>query len=752
MNFLNLPKRIRNLYSQVFADLDRYVLPRFGFCRPWEINALANDICNSRCQMCLIWEQKRTRELSPAEWGKLFGDKFFSRVKYVGFTGGEPTLRSDLPEIFRATAKALPHLKGLSMITNAIRERDVLARVEDCAAVCREAGLGFSVMVSLDGLGAVHDQVRGRPGNFESAVRCIEYFSQAGFATSFGCTITKTNLEYVDDLLDQVIEKGWYGRFRIAEFIKRLYNESQGAFIRNFDDLERYHLALFFYRLENEFEPNPIYRKTYRSIRGMLYEDQPRRTGCPYQGRAVVLTSKGEMLYCAPKSKVIGSLVEPGADAGKIYRFNSDELKRIRREHCDECIHDYHVPPTVFDRLSEKLAKRRFRQHYDRRVLLRKARQQAAAAKTTGNKTIRHVLIVGWYGTETIGDKAILDTIIRELLARQTPPQRIYLSSLYPFISRRTLVELGFPQVEIVETYSKDFEASCRIADEIVIGGGPLMHIEPLDHMVYAFTEGRRHGALTRVEGCGLGPLNAEWACDLVGEIIRLANIIRLRDQKSATFCLERFGRSSEVINDPAVQHVRRCLSEGLATLRKTQRDEVFQIECFFRDITYEYEDQGGQNFFEKRNAVRAQLLSLVKGLLGFENVQVTLRAMHCFSVGGDDRALARWLERQLAASNPDLAGRLRIKRLPEPTTGIIQAMAEADFCLCMRFHSVVFATEVGVPFAAIDYTHGGKIEAFLKARDQMKRLIKIEDLGTGTVLPILEAAGFGDIFGNKLA
>lgn len=37
-----------------------------------------------------------------------------------------------------------------------------------------------------------------------------------------------------------------YGRFRVAEFIKRLYNENKSSVIRNFNDDEVYHLILFF--------------------------------------------------------------------------------------------------------------------------------------------------------------------------------------------------------------------------------------------------------------------------------------------------------------------------------------------------------------------------------------------------------------------------------------------------------------------------------------------------------------------------
>ena len=59
----------------------------------------------------------------------------------------------------------------------------------------------------------------------------------------------------------------------------------------------------------------------------------------------------------------------------------------------------------------------------------------------------------------------------------------------------------------------------------------------------------------------------------------------------------------------------------------------------------------------------------------------------------------------------------------------ILAAMQRAQFCICMRFHSVLFAHELGIPYLAVDYTSGGKIHAFLSARDSLSRLIDLEEL-----------------------
>ena len=104
-----------------------------------------------------------------------------------------------------------------------------------------------------------------------------------------------------------------YVRFRVAEFIQRLYNEGQGDYVRNFSERETYHLGLFFAKLERTYERSRQIRRTYGSIRRMLLEGAERSIKCPWQSKAVTLDCRGQLLYCAPRSPVLGSCLEESA-------------------------------------------------------------------------------------------------------------------------------------------------------------------------------------------------------------------------------------------------------------------------------------------------------------------------------------------------------------------------------------------------------------------------------------------------------
>lgn len=58
------------------------------------------------------------------------------------------------------------------------------------------------VGISLDGIGAVHDQFRGKVGAFDQAVRGFEYCREVGQKTGLRLTLTKNNAESIEEILD----------------------------------------------------------------------------------------------------------------------------------------------------------------------------------------------------------------------------------------------------------------------------------------------------------------------------------------------------------------------------------------------------------------------------------------------------------------------------------------------------------------------------------------------------------------------
>lgn len=715
-----LTRDMKTLTTVAGRDLRRRWLSNRLPSKPTTLNLLVNDICNSRCVMCNIWRQKRDVELTPEQLQRILSDKLYREIRYVGVSGGEPTLRRDLPEIYAAICDGLPKLKGTGLITNAIRDREVIERIEASADACAKRGIAFNAMVSLDGIGAVHDRVRGKPGNFDAAIRVIEDIKhRMNLPLSVGCTITKANLWQVDELLEYCKRYEVYARFRVGEFIQRLYNFGQTSYIRGFDDDESYHLAMFFTQLEREYETRDAVRRTYRSIAGMLL-GRPRRTACPYQASAVVLDCRGDLQYCAPKSGKIGNALVKAS--GRLYRKNIAERKRVRDNDCATCIHDYHAPATTrewVDGLIDKYTRRAM----TTRNAIRLSNHLPIAGGHSEIVGPRRVLITGWYGTETVGDKAILGGIIRNYQYRY-PGAEFAVTSLYPFVTERTLRELGI-HAAVVPVYSPKFIKACASYDEVVMGGGPLMDIAELGVILTAFTIAASKGRRRTVYGCGVGPLNGVFCIDGVRRILNLADSVTLRDHASVEYAKQLTGRLDiTCVGDPAGAYV---LIRKQALPRPDRRP---LLACFLRKWPAGY--RGGRTvgeYEQLRNRFETQLGEQVRHACAALGLRPALYSMHTFFEGCDDRRFNRdFADKHLTGLDPV------IDHSPSTVDSTIQAMRSATACLAMRFHSVLFAHTLGVNYLAIDYTLGGKVSGFLDDHGASGSMVSLPEVADGRV------------------
>ncbi len=687
--------------------------------KPLVINLNANDICNSKCVMCNIWENKQDFEFSPDQLFSILKDPLFSDVQHVGITGGEPTLRTDLPLLYESCIRALPNLIGLSIITNAIKDDIVISRIEEVADLCKKNNKKFSMMVSLDGYGVNHDKIRRRDGNFHSAIKVVKHFqNKAEFPVSIGCTISKDNVWDVDELLHFLKEEKIYGRFRVAEFITRLYNEDKKREIRNFTDDEAYHLTLFFKKLELTFEKNETFKRTYRSIQSMLLGGS-RKISCPYHTDGVVLNSKGELQYCAPKSNVIGNSLNESA--WNIYKKNLKERRRIINNECESCIHDYHAEITYKEKLN------------DYKILLSKKfigiDRTSRALKVSNflkkpvfQKDYR-VFIVGWYGTETVGDKAILSGIISEYKEIYKENIEFIIGSLFPFITERTCKELQIT-AKVIDSQSLELYRHSKYCNETVMGGGPLMDLEVLHVALNGFKIAKRYKRKTVVYGCGIGPLTKKRYLRTTKEILKLADILKFRDQKSVDLAKEWTGRDDITLSgDLAIK----CIKELSNDRNKIKKSNV--LACFLREWPYEYARHLSPENFKKEQlsfeSGLAQYLLKLSKELGIK--KVVLHHMHNFVVGSDDRDFSRRFIKKYFSSKSEID--ITYNQKLSTVESIVDIMNTSKHNLCMRFHSVLFAHTLGVEFTAIDYTFGGKIYNFLKDNSQMDRLVSFEQI-----------------------
>ncbi len=160
--------------------------------------------CQNRCFFCYASSPDRGRTVPDmtTDEVKIILDKIVdqAQVPTVSFTGGEPTLRPDLPDLI-AYAKS----RGLraNLITNGIK----------CAKavyVARLAGAGLdSAQVSLEaGDAAIHDAVVANPGAYERTLQGVRNLSAARVHTHTNTTINARNRHALPGLIDLLAELG----------------------------------------------------------------------------------------------------------------------------------------------------------------------------------------------------------------------------------------------------------------------------------------------------------------------------------------------------------------------------------------------------------------------------------------------------------------------------------------------------------------------------------------------------------------
>jgi len=689
--------------------------------KPRVLSYLVNDICNSRCQMCNIWQQKRDVEMRPEQLADVLGDALFANVEYVGLSGGEPTLRADLPDLFDVVCQSLPNLKGTGIITNAIQADTVVERVVESARRVRRHGKQFYCMVSLDGVGEVHDLVRGRKGNFASAQSVLRALraQEPDLQLLLGCTVVKDNVWHVDDVLEFARREDVHARFRVAEHIDRLYTDADNPHIRTFDDEERYHLGLFFKKLENTYEHEDNVRRTYVSLQHMLLDGAPRQSGCPWQSHAATMDCRGQIMYCAPRSPIIANLLDDNShDAGwDAFRGQVQERQSIVDNHCSSCVHDYHEGASWSQWTQEKTQRVVDESlSFETAQWAAKSLSDAADAPPAPARSTDKVLIVGWYGTETAGDKAILRALLDDERAKGVT--NICVASLYPSLTRWTVKELGHGHVSVIPATGTQLLQAARDADEVVMGGGPLMAIDPLRLVLWAFVAARSAGRRTRIAGCGLGPLPDDGVhTDAVATLLRLSHVVQLRDSASAAWAKRLSpGCQPQVTGDPAVHCIR--------AMRPTTVTPSPFIHLYLREWPVDYNAAHRAQHEEQRAAFEAALGQQIRWLCEQTGRRPRLLPMHHFVIGDDDRDFARRFARD------HLQGvRPVVEHRPLTLQELVTSFAAAPLNICMRFHSVVFAHTLQTPFWAVDYTLGGKIEGFLDDNDMRGRLVRIRDI-----------------------
>jgi polysaccharide pyruvyl transferase WcaK-like protein len=325
------------------------------------------------------------------------------------------------------------------------------------------------------------------------------------------------------------------------------------------------------------------------------------------------------------------------------------------------------------------------------------------------------IAVIGWYGTETIGDRAILAGLL-SLFSESCPGGfTVEAGSMYPFFTRRTLSEdlpflrrcAGNPRLDVPlfdVQKPRELNAAIRRCDLLVMGGGPLMGMPSLFMVEYAFARAKQLRRRTLVLGCGVGPMRWKIYERSLAAIVRMADKCVFRDQRSLDEYTRIAGAGAgagaiAAAIDPAVFA---ALRYGEASPAPKKEDAI--VACL-RSFPEEY--KVGRHI--SAQAINRAVIEAV-GCLCAEK-KTLLLPMHYFGVGDDDRYFLNRLCRELAL--PSIA----VQNDPLTLCQTMEAFRCAGLCIGMRFHAVALQTVLNGNNIILDYTapQKGKIAGFLR-------------------------------------
>ncbi len=231
--------KLRDYLLEVAPKVPNYEAARRGWVHPANPLTLTFSVtaaCQSRCLTCNIGNvylanpRLAKQNLTLEEIEKVF--KSLGHIYFFNVSGGEPFMRPDLAEIIRLACIYLkPRL--IHIPTNALAPpfiektaRQILAYMDELLL----PSVPISIKPSIDGVGAMHDYVRGVPGNFAKLEATIDRLlalraENPRLHVDLGTVISNFNLHHLDDIEDWVHARGIESyRHEIAEQRAEFHN------------------------------------------------------------------------------------------------------------------------------------------------------------------------------------------------------------------------------------------------------------------------------------------------------------------------------------------------------------------------------------------------------------------------------------------------------------------------------------------------------------------------------------------------
>jgi radical SAM protein with 4Fe4S-binding SPASM domain len=183
-------------------DLDVETIAPFSTrpAAPYRMDLAVTYRCNNNCAHCYNARPRQFPELTTQEWKRILDRLWDIAIPHIIFTGGEPTLRPDLPELI-AYAEHKGQITGIN--TNGRRLKDA-GYVQELV----DSGLDH-VQITLESHDpAVHDQMVASRGAWQDTVAGLKNVLATKLYVMTNTTLLQNNSPFLPETLQFLADLG----------------------------------------------------------------------------------------------------------------------------------------------------------------------------------------------------------------------------------------------------------------------------------------------------------------------------------------------------------------------------------------------------------------------------------------------------------------------------------------------------------------------------------------------------------------
>ncbi len=322
-------------------------------------------LCSQRCRQCDVYNRRTQPPSLDADRFRILAGRLRDYGAYVGLiSGGEPLLADQLEDILREARKTFP--VAVTLVTGLYAG---VRRVDRAARTALEQDI--NIQTSLDGLGALGDDLRGVP-DFASTVidrmRRISRLKARSASRSLlyaNVVINNRNLYQVPRLLNHIADCGWQATVGLYHTLTETTRTDRQLVLRPGPRLEETLARIMAHPALLNLNS---FVRGIRSAAGGRYPRFCAYLDAPVLSTRTVIMEDGEVYLCRGGS--IGNLFNQ--DLGEIFAGESYRQRLSEYRRCPGCWASCYAeryllfhPPSVEDFLDTVRKVHRLRTGFD---------------------------------------------------------------------------------------------------------------------------------------------------------------------------------------------------------------------------------------------------------------------------------------------------------------------------------------------------------------------------------------------------